>query len=539
MTRRIASLLTASFISILAGCERARGPCEHCRTVRIAAVREPASIFPPLVFETVGRDIGDRVFERLATFEPNGATIDPTAFRPGLAISWDRVDSLSWRFHLRPGALWHDSVSVTASDVAFSFAAYTDSSLETGAASALEGVRAEVIDSATVLVRFPRYSPEQLYDATWHVRILPRHVWAALPPAAWVSDTSLAHLVGSGPYRVVSWVRGTSVTLEADSTWQPAPAIQRLVWRFTTDPDAALNLLLADEAELLEQAGAPAQAQRAAGDTMLRAIPYSSAVYGFAAFKIEGAKGRRDARFSDRAVRQALTLAVDRASIARAVFGPKTAVPEGPVSRLQWIAGDGVITLPYDTAAAAALLDSAGWKRDGGGVRHRGATRLAFGLLVPATSPSRKLLAEALQESWRRLGAEVSIDAVDFPVFQQRLAQGKFDVYIGAYLDEPSPRGIVDQWTRAGWGALNYGHYANEVVDSLIQVALGTSALPTARIHWHEVLDSMNADAPAVFLYTPEQTAVASRRITGVSINPWSWLEGVERWGLEPGQGGK
>ena len=189
----------------------------------------------------------------------------------------------------------------------------------------------------------------------------------------------------------------------------------------------------------------------------------------------------RDPRFGDRAVRQALTLGVDRATIARAVFGANAAVPEGPVSRLQWIAGDGVVTLPYDTAAAAALLDSAGWKRDASGVRRHGGTRLAFGLLVPSTSSSRKLLAEALQESWRRLGAEVSIDAVDFPVFQQRLAEGKFDVYIGAYLDEPSPRGLVDQWTRAGWGALNYGHYANPVVDSLIQVALSASCAADRR----------------------------------------------------------
>ena len=536
MPRRIASLLIASTIVVLAGCERARTPCEQCGTVRIAAVREPASIFPPLVFESVGRDIGDRVYERLATFQPGGATIDPTAFRPALAIAWERVDSVSWRFHLRPGARWHDGQPVTADDVAFSFTAYADSSLETVAASALDGVRAEPVDSLTVVVRFPRYSPEQLYDATWHVRVVPKHIWSATPPSSWASDTSIAHLVGSGPYRVLNWVRGTSLTLQADSTWQPAPAIRRLVWRFTADPDAALNLLLAHEAELLEHAGPPAQSARAAADTLLRVIQYPSAVYGFAAFRFVGAKGKPDPRFADRAVRQALTLGIDRATVARAVFGARAAVPEGPVSRLQWIAGEGVVTLPYDTAAAAALLDSAGWKRDASGVRRHGGTRLAFGLLVPSTSPSRKLLAEALQESWHQLGADVSIDAVDFPVFQQRLAEGKFDAYIGAYLDEPSPRGLVDQWTRAGWGALNYGRYANPVIDSLIQEALAASSLPMARNRWHEVLDSMNADVPAVFLYTPEQSAVASRRITGVTVDPWSWLEGVDRWGLEAGQ---
>ena len=535
MPRRAAYLLVASALGALLGCERAGPPCGDCGTVRIAAVREPASILPPLVFESVGRDISDRVYERLATFQSGGATIDPTAFHPALANSWERVDSLTWRFHLRPGALWHDSVSVTASDVVFSFAAYADSTLETSAASALDGVTAEAEDSATVLIRFPRFSPEQLYDATWHVRILPQHIWGKHPPASWTSDTAIAHLVGSGPYRVSSWERGTTITLDADPAWQPAPAIRRLVWRFTTDPDAALNLVLAGEAELLEHAGPPAQSARAAADTLLRVMPYPSAVYGFAAFKFIGAKGKPDPRFSDRAVRQALTLSVDRATLARAMFGPNAAVPEGPVSRLQWIAGDGVITLPFDTAAASALLDSAGWKRDASGVRRHGGTRLAFGLLVPSTSSSRKLLAEALQESWHRLGAEVSIDAVDFPVFQQRLAEGKFDVYIGAYLDEPSPRGLVDRWTRAGWGALNYGRYANPVIDSLISEALSASALPTARPRWHEVLDSMNADVPAVFLYTPEQSAVVSRRITGVILDPWSWLEGVERWGLESG----
>jgi peptide/nickel transport system substrate-binding protein len=536
MGRLSATLLSASAGLLLASCARGDRPCGDCGTVRIAAVREPASIFPPLVFETVGRDIGDRVYERLANLQAGGATIDPTAYRPALASAWERVDSVSWRFHLRPGALWHDSVSVTASDVVFSFAAYTDSTLETGAASALEGVTAEALDSSTVLVHFPRYSPEQLYDATWHVRILPKHIWSSTPPAAWTSDTSMARLVGSGPYRVSSWERGTMITLDADPAWRPAPAVRRLVWRFTPDPDAALNLVLSREAELLEQAGAPAQAARASSDTALRVIPYPSAVYGFAAFNFAGTKGKLDARFGDRAVRQALVLGVDRATLARAVFGPNAAVPEGPVSRLQWIAGEGITTLPFDTTAAAALLDSAGWKRDASGVRRHGTTRLAFGLLVPSTSASRKLLAEALQESWKRLGAEVTIDAVDFPVFQQRLAAGKFDVYIGAYLDEPSPHGIVDQWTRAGWGALNYGQYANPVVDSLIGLALEVSELGIARTRWHEVLDSMNADAPAVFLYTPEQSAVMSRRITGVSIDPWSWLEGIERWGLEPGQ---
>ena len=57
----------------------------------------------------------------------------------------------------------------------------------------------------------------------------------------------LAHLVGSGPYRVQDWERGRFLTLVADTSAgaaQRRPAIRRAVWRFAPDPDAALNLVL-------------------------------------------------------------------------------------------------------------------------------------------------------------------------------------------------------------------------------------------------------------------------------------------------------
>ena len=50
-------------------CSGLSGPpagCDDCGTVVVAATGEPSSLVPPLVFETVGRDIGDQVFERLA-----------------------------------------------------------------------------------------------------------------------------------------------------------------------------------------------------------------------------------------------------------------------------------------------------------------------------------------------------------------------------------------------------------------------------------------------------------------------------------------
>ena len=520
---------------ILAACRRADTTCHECGTVRIAAVREPASILPPLVFESVGRDISDRVYERLATFKSGGATIDPTAFRPALADSWERVDSLTWRFHLRPGALWHDSVSVTASDVVFSFAAYTDSTLETAAASALTGVTAEATDSATVLIHFPRYSPEQLYDATWHVRILPMHIWSAMPPASWPSDTSLAHLVGSGPYRVAAG----SAAPPSRSMPTP-PGSRRRPFAASSGASPPIPTPRSTSCSLGKRSCSSTPARRhnpialpptrCCVSCPIRppstgSLPSSSLV----------AKGKPDPRFSDRAVRQALTLSVDRATIARAVFGPNAAVPEGPVSRLQWIAGDGVVTLPFDTAAAAGLLDAAGWKRDASG--HAGSTA-PLGSPSACSCPPPARAGSCSPRHCRNPGAGSVLTCPSTPsIFPSSSSDSPRESSMSTSAPISMSRvrgGSSISGRRAGWGALNYGRYANPVVDSLIGEALSASALPAARPRWHEVLDSMNVDVPAVFLYTPEQSAVVSRRITGVAIDPWSWLEGVERWGLEP-----
>ena len=151
---------------------------------------------------------------------------------------------------------------------------------------------------------------------------------------------------------------------------------------------------------------------------------------------------------------------------------------------------------------------------------------------MPATSVTRKNAAVALQEAWRQVGAQVSVAAVEFPVFQKRLAEGKFDAYIGAYLDEPSPRGLADQWTAAGIGVLNYGGYRSAGFDSLFTRALAIRSLSEARTAWREAMDRINDDAPALFLYAPTNVAAVSHRLGGVVIDPYSWVSGVREWGV-------
>jgi len=520
-------------LALVVGCGRDRESCPTCGTVVIAAIGEPATVLPPLVEESVGRDVGDQIFERLAVLQPGAASIDTAAYRPALAASWERRDSLTWRFRLRPGARWHDGRPVTAEDVRFSFEVFSDSALRAVAPPYLAGrVQVTVEDSATFVVRFAEPSPDQLYDATYHVRIIPRHVWEPLPRDQWAADTSVARVVGSGPFRLERWERGQFLVLAADSTREDPPEVRRAIWRFTSDPDAALNLVLSHEADLLETAIGPERAARAEADSALRIISYPSAAYGFLGFNFYDRRRRGPHPvLADRQTRRALAMGVDRSVLARSVFGEEAKAPPGPMSRLLWIWSDDIRTLPYDTAAAGKGLDGAGWRPGGGErVRRRGGRRLAFDILVPSTSGSRRQLAVQLQEAWRRLGAEVTVTAVDFAVFQERLGQGNFDSYIGAWLDEPTPRGLADQWSRSGWAAINYGRYANPVFDSLLTAAGRERDVEQASALYRQAMDTLNADAPAIFLYAPANSAVASRRMENVEIDPYSWASRLREW---------
>jgi peptide/nickel transport system substrate-binding protein len=520
--------LAALLLPALLGCRDRKAGCADCGTVVVAAVSEPTSLVPPLVSETVGRDISDQVFERLANLAPGAAPIDPAAYRPGLAERWERLDSLTWRFHLRPGARWHDGKLVTAEDVAFSFDAFSDSTLDAAARSYLAGrVHASAEDSATVRIAFTSPSPDQLYDATYHVRILPRHIWDSIPRSRWAADTTVSHLVGSGPYRMQDWRRGQFVRLVAESLEagrNRLPAIRRAIWRFAADPDAALNLILSQEADLMETVGTPERMQRVLRDSSFRVVSYPAAVYGFLAFHVAAAAGRPHPVLGDREVRRALAEAVDRPRVARALFGEGTKAPPGPMSQLLWIWDDQTKVLPFDSTGAREALARI--------TAHRPLGRID--ILVPSTSSARRQLAQVIQEAWRKVGVDATVTIVDFPVFQERLAKGRFDSYIGAYLDEPSPRSLADQWSRSGWGALNYGRYANPVFDSLLGAASREGDVTVARRRWREAMDTLNADAPAIFLYALANTAVVQRRLENVKLDPYSWASGLSEWKIDP-----
>jgi len=520
-------LLPAVFAAaaIAASCERCAAPPGAAGgTMVIAATGDADVLLPPVTSLTTGINVSDLLFCRLAELKLGLNTIDDSGFRPVLARSWEHPDSLTIVFRLDPRARWQDGAPVTAADVAYTFRVYRDPAVNAPLAPFLAAIdTVTAADSLTAVFRFRRWYPEQLYDATYHMRILPRHLLDTIPAARLATAPFARAPVGDGPYRFVSWRTGAEITLAGDTAFfLGRPGLDRLIWRIVPELPSAVSQLLAGEADAMEVIPARGQLERVQQARNVRLVPYASPFYGAIVFNL------RRPPFADREVRRAVAMAVDRQTVVRSVFGPFADVAAGAVSPMQWIWSDSIRQLPFDTAAAARMLDQRGWRRTAGGARGRAGTPLRFTLLVPTSSQWRQQAAVIVQDEMRRLGVELHIEPVEFTVMERRTTSGDFDAALVSRTTDPSPASVL-QWWSPGAGA-NIGGFADSAFQALTATALRARTRAEAAPRWRRVLERLNDEAPAVFLVSPRNEAAIGTRFADVTIRPDSWLATVTEW---------
>jgi peptide/nickel transport system substrate-binding protein len=499
-------------------------------------VGEPDILLPPSTQQAVSRDIEEQLFLKLADIGLTTNTVGDEDFQPLLAERWEWDGPLTLVFHLDARARWQDGQPVTASDVAFTFDAYTDSAVASPYRAALRRIASvKARDPLTAVVRFRERYPEMFYDAVYHMRVLPAHLLRGVPRDQWKTAPFGRQPVGDGPYRFVAWRAGQTIELVADSTFfLGRPAIRRLIWRFSPDLQVAVTQVVADQADGREALYTPENVARVRAAPQVTLYPYRGTAYGYLGFNLaaNGDTTQPHPIFGDREVRRALTMAVDRARLIKSVFGDFAKVPPGPMSQLWWIWDPEVRQLPYDTVQARRVLAARGWRdSDGDGIRDRAGVPLAFHILVPSTSQTRKQYAQLLQEQFRTVGAHVEIDEVEQSVQTERAVAGKFDAILQAWNNDPSPSsGVAQVWSRGGFGGSNFLRYDSPAFDALVERASSAATPRQARSLWRAAVETINADAPAVFLFAPDNVAAFHSRVADVRIRPDSWAALLRTW---------
>ena len=487
---------------------------------------------------TANNDVADQLFLRLAVPAVGRPTSGDEGFRPQLARSWSRRDSVTLAFELDRRARWHDGTPVTSRDVVFTFGRALDRTLSpvyAGLLQQIESVRAE--GEHRVVFRFRRAYSDQLFDATHYVAPIPAHLVAPIPPSDLLRSEYLRAPVGSGPFRWVREVPGEFIELAAvRDHFLGRPEVSRLVFRTVPDADARINMMLSGEGDALIGAIPPlANRERLLATNEIRLVTTPSNSIGYLLFnqRAPGDSSRPHPILGDVRVRRAIVAALDRSAMVRSVFGPYAQVPYGPASGMLWISALAPKPEDQDVAQARRLLREAGWNdSDRDGILDRNGRPLSLSVNVPSTSAARRQMAVQAQEQLRQVGIQLEVLVLERPVWQERHVTGNFDIGFGSASQDPTPAGLTQSWSCRG--GTNVARYCNPVVDSLMMRAI----LSTGNVAplWREVLDRIEADAPAAFLFAPITVVAVHRRYDRVAVRPGSpWLM-VHDWRVRRGQ---
>jgi peptide/nickel transport system substrate-binding protein len=511
-------------------------------TVVVAMLGDPVNLLPPLVADVNEKAVQDMVFDKLAAIGPDMNTVGDQGFAPRLAKSWSWApDSLSIAFTLDPKARWHDGTPVRAQDIRYSFTLFTDPKVGSPSASNFANIDSvSVRDSMTAVVWFKKRSPEEFYSVVYQLIPMPEHVYGKIPLDQLHTSDATRTLVGSGPFRLVKWEPRVRLELIADTAnYRGRPKLDRIIMTPATDPNAAFTQVLTGQADFLQ--GVPIDQKPVLdSSTVARGLVVGTGAYVFLGFNLSAPKSMTQPHpiFSDIRVRRALAMAVDRASMLRNVYGSAGQLAHGPVPSSVAALDTMLTSPPYDTVAARALLDSAGWRLGSSGVRTKAGRALEFTVMSPATSLPRKQYAVLLQEAFRRVGAKMNIELLDPQTYTARKTAGDFDAELDGFQPDPSIAGVTQNWGKAGIGPAgqNSLRYANPRVEALLDTASTTfdpdKSRDAARRAFQQIVD----DVPAIFLYDIIVLDGVNRRIDVGDIRTDGWAVDIEHWSIPPGK---
>ncbi len=531
----IAILLTA----VASACEK-DGSTAHGTgdggTLVISSGSDATILFPPLTINVTSAQVEAQIFEHLAEPGANLNMIGDAGWEGRLARSWSwGLDSLSIAFRIDSMARWQDGPPVRASDVAFTYDIYTDSTVGSLVAPLLSEIDSVTVrDSLTAVFWFSHRSPEQFVTAAFQMRILPEHLLSKIDRKDLASSDFARKPVGSGPFRFVRWVPRQVIELDANTRYHLGrPHLDRVIWSIAPDYNAAVMRLLSGDADFLEYMR-PGDFESVAKHSDIKSVRYPSLIYGFLLFNERDPNDpkRPHPIFANRNVRRALTMAIDRVQLVRSVYDTLAVPAVGPFTEALSTYDSTIRQIPYDPDSAAALLDAAGWRDgDGDGWRERNGVPLRFTMIVPSSSTPRMRAAVIMQEMFRKVGVRAEIEQMDPPTHGSRQAARRFDASMNAMSSDGVPSTIRQLWgTAAAKEGSNYGSYESARFDALIDSASSQMDPERAGAYYRKAYQLLADDAPAIWLFEPLSYAAMQQRIHPVGMRANGWWLNLKDW---------
>lgn len=510
-------------------------------------------------------------YEPLASFDRDGKLVPFLAADiPSLDNGGISPDGKSVIWKLKPNVKWSDGQAFTAKDVVFTYNFIINPDVESTSGDSYKNVEAvEALDDVTVKVTFKSVDPAWAAPFVG-VRglILPEHVFAPYMNATAASAPPNLAPVGTGPYIAKSFstedvlIIGDDVVNTVKIQYEPNPYYRdasKLSFKQVTlqgggDAKVAAKAVLqdgvVDYAWNLQVPDQTLTDMEASGKG--RVVP----VFGSYVERImlnfsdpiqETPEGERSSKqfpnkiLSDRQVRQALSLAVDRDAIAK-LYG-RTGQPSGNllVSPTRYKSPN--TTYEFNLAKAAEILDAAGWKdHDGNGVRDKDGVDLRL-VYQTSVNPVRQKTQDIVSEALTSIGIDVEKKLIDGSIFfSSKNDSTNTTRHFYADLEEfahgnkgPDPGAEMLVWVceeaaqmENGWAKKNISRYCNADYDKLYEQSKSEMDAKRRDQLFIQMNDLLTNDFAVIPLVHWADTSGISNKLEGYDPTPWD----SETWNI-------
>ena len=438
---------------------------------------------------------GSRIFyEPLGAWDPDGNLVPilaaevPTSANGGVSRDGKTI---TWK--LKKNVQWHDGKPFTADDVVFTAAYAVDPATSAYTSSGYQDVKVTKVDSHTVKVEYQKPSPfwaDPFVSAAG--MIIPKHVFEAYKGATSRDAPANLKPVGTGPYKFADFKPGDMLrgvintnyheanrpyfdTIEMKGGGDAVSAARAVLQ--TGEYDYAWNLQVEDELLIrLEQGGKGKISVVPGGNIefiqLNMADPWT---------ETDGERSNPKSKhpiLSEFAVRQAISLCVDRDGVQKFIYGRTGIATANFLNNPQRFVSKNT-KFEFNPEKAAQVLEAAGWKKGADGIREKGGKKLKLVFQTSINGPRQKTQ-QIIKQAAQKAGIDMELKSVPASVYFSSDPANP-DTYTKLYADmqmftttmlQPDPEGIMEQYlstefaSKANkWLGRNSTRYSNPEYD--------------------------------------------------------------------------
>ena len=482
-TRTLAPLhiaaITLAALTALAGTTQAQTRKD---SAVLAMVLEPAPGLDPTTAAAaaIGEVVHYNILEGLTKINMDGS------ITPLLAESWSvDPDGKSYTFKLRKGVKFHDGETFDASDVKFSFErAKAEGSTNKAKKAVFDNIsRVDASDPHTVIVVLSQADGNFLFRMGENTAVI-------LDPKS--AATTATKPVGTGPFKLENWAKGSAITLVKNDAYRNAAAVKmkKVTFRFINDPAAQVAALLAGDVDGMPRFGSIQSLKQFQSDARF------TVVAGGTEGKTIVSINNRRKPFDDVRVRRAIAAAIDRKAI---IDGSQEGLAK-PIGSHMVPSDAGYIDLtgvnPHNPEKAKALLKEAGV-----------ATPLNVTLTLPPPEYARKG-GEIVASQLAKVGIIAKIENVEWAQWLAGPFKGNFDLTMISHVEPLDFDRYADP--KYYWG------YDSKAYNDLL-AKYNSSADTKSRMKFlGDIQRQLAADSVNAYLYQLPQFAVGNKKLKGL-----------------------